>query len=57
MKKLLVIIGSALFFAQPLLSASFGSSGTSSSGSSSKDKKVNPFASVYYLIDLKKFAL
>ena len=56
MKKLLVIICSALFFAQPLLSAGYGSSDTSSSGSSGKDKKIDPFAIVYKLIDLEKFA-
>ena len=56
MKKLLVIICSALFFAQPLLSAGYGSSDTSSSGSSGKAKKVDPFASVYKLIDREKFA-
>jgi len=56
MKKLLVIICSALFFAQPLLSAGYGSSDTSSSGSSGKDKKIDPFASVYKLIDLEKFS-
>ena len=55
MKKLLVIICSALFFAQPLLSAGYGVSDTSSSESSGKDKKIDPFASVYKLIDLEKF--
>ena len=56
MKKLLVLICSALFFAQPLLSAGYGSNDTSSSGSSAKDKKIDPFAGVYKLIDLEKFA-
>ena len=54
MKKILVAICSTLFFAQPLLSADYGS-GTSSSGSNGKDKKMDPFASVYKLIDLEKF--
>ena len=56
MKKILVLICSTLLFAQPLLSAGYGSSNTSSSGSTSKDKKIDPFASVYKLIDLEKFA-
>ena len=56
MKKLLVIICSTLFFAQPLLAAGYGSGDTSSSGSSGKDKKIDPFASVYNLIDLEKFS-
>tara|TARA_B100000902_G_scaffold263573_1_gene249739 strand:+ start:106 stop:576 length:471 start_codon:yes stop_codon:yes gene_type:complete len=56
MKKILVVICSTLFLAQPLLSAGYGSSDTSSSGSSGKAKKVDPFASVYKLIDREKFA-
>jgi len=55
MKKFLIIICSALFIAQPLLAAGYGSSDTSSSGSSGKDKKIDPFANVYKLIDLEKF--
>ena len=56
MNKLLVIFCSSLFFAQPVLSAGYGSSDTSSSGSSGKDKKIDPFAIVYNLIDREKFA-
>ncbi len=56
MQKLFVLIFTTLFLAQPLFSAGYGSSDTSSSGSSSgKDKKADPFANVYKLIDLKKF--
>ncbi|GIR44035.1 MAG: hypothetical protein CM15mP54_08890 [Paracoccaceae bacterium] len=39
MKKLFVLICTTLFLAQPLFSAGYGSSDTSSSGSSGKDKK------------------
>ena len=56
MKKLFVLMFTALFLAQPLFSAGYGSSDTSSSGSSGKDKKSDPFANVYKLIDLEKFA-
>jgi len=55
MKKFLITICSALFLVQPLLAAGYGGSDTSSSGSSGKDKKIDPFASVYKLIDLEKF--
>ena len=55
MKKILILICSTLLFAQPLLSAGYGSSDASSSGSSGKDKTIDPFASVYKLIDLEKF--
>ena len=55
MKKLFVLICFTLFLAQPIFSAGYGSSDTSSSGSSGKDKKADPFANVYMLIDLEKF--
>ena len=55
MKKLFVLIFTTLLLAQPLFSAGYGSSDTSSSGSSAKDKKEDPFANVYKLIDLEKF--
>ncbi len=55
MKKLFVLIFTTLFLAQPLFSAGYGSSDTSSSGSGGKDKKADPFANVYKLIDLNKF--
>ena len=55
MKKLFVLICTTLFLAQPIFSAGYGSSDTSSSGSSGKDNKADPFANVYKLIDLEKF--
>ncbi len=55
MKKLFVLICTTFLLAQPLFSAGYGSSDTSSSGSTGKDKKVDPFADVYKLIDLEKF--
>mgnify|MGYP006255988907 CR=1 FL=1 len=55
MKKLFVLICTTLFLAQPLFSAGYGSSDTSSSGLSGKDKKADPYANVYKHIDHEKF--
>ena len=56
MKKLLVLIFATLLMAQPLFSAGYGSSDTSSSGSRGNDKKVDPFANIHKLINLEKFS-
>ena len=52
MKKLIPIIVTSLFLSQPLFAAGGYSSGTSST---STNTSADPFATVYKLIEAKKF--